>query len=147
VLVPAYPVLFPKFPNSIIGWGEAITWDPRVTQKVDYAAELGVVIGRRATNVSAAEALDYVFGYCNLNDISARDMQFDLQGNGQWTHGKSLDTFCPIGPYIVTRDEVPDPQNLGIRCHLNGKVMQDGNTRDMIAASPSSSNLLPGVSR
>lgn len=133
VAIPAYPVLFPKFPTSAIGSGEPIQWDPSVTTKVDYEAELGVIIGKETRRVSAAEALDYVFGYCNLNDVSARDLQFDEQGAKQWTRGKSLDTFCPMGPYIVTRDEIPDPQTLAIRCLVNGETMQEGNTRDMIA--------------
>lgn len=132
VAPPAYPILFPKFPNSIIGPGEAITWDPALTQEVDYEGELGVVIGKRAHRVSAADALNYVFGYCNLNDVSARDVQFDPKGGQQWTRGKSLDTFCPIGPYIVTKDEIADPQNLAIRCYVNGEVRQAANTQDMI---------------
>ncbi|MDE3089613.1 MAG: fumarylacetoacetate hydrolase family protein [Chloroflexota bacterium] len=127
-----YPILFPKFPNAIIASGEAIAWDPALTQKVDYEAELGVVIGKRAKRVAEADALDYVFGYCNLNDISARDLQFDERTSKQWTRGKSLDTFCPLGPHIVTKDEVADPQNLSIRCWVNGEVRQDSNTRDMI---------------
>lgn len=134
VATPAYPVLFPKFPTSVIGQGETIKWDPAITQKVDYEAELGVVIGKRATRVAAANALDYVFGYCNLNDISARDLQFDEQGGKQWTRGKSLDTFCPFGPYIVSKDEFSNPQNLSVRCAVNGTVMQEGNTEDMIAS-------------
>ncbi|MBI5032082.1 MAG: fumarylacetoacetate hydrolase family protein [Chloroflexi bacterium] len=127
-----YPILFPKFPNSIIGPGEAVTWDKTVTDKVDYEAEMGVVIGKRAKRVSVAEALDFVFGYCNLNDISARDLQFDEKGGKQWARGKSLDTFCPIGPYIVSRDEISDPQNLSIRCWVNGQIRQDSNTGFMI---------------
>ena len=127
-----YPVLFPKFTNSIIGSGEAITWDPALTQMVDYEAELGVVIGQRATRVSANDALEYVFGYCNLNDISARDLQHDEKGKKQYARGKSLDTFCPMGPYIVSKDEIDDPQNLKIRCWVNGEVRQDSNTGNMI---------------
>lgn len=134
VAEPAYPVLFPKFPTSVIGQGESIQWDPAISQKVDYEGELGVVIGRRATRVSAAEALDYVFGYCNLNDVTARDVLFDGKGSGQWTRAKSFDTFCPIGPYIVTKDEVPDPQNLNLRTLVNGVVMQQANTCEMIAS-------------
>jgi len=128
----AYPVLFPKFSSAIIGPGEAITWDPALTQKVDYEAELGIVIGKRARRVSEVEALEFVFGYCNLDDISARDLQFDERGSKQWTRGKSLDTFCPIGPYIVSKDEIADVQNLSIRCWVNGELRQDSNTRDMI---------------
>lgn len=129
---PAYPILFPKFPSSLIGPGEPITWDPAMTQKVDYEAELGIIIGKRAKRVSAKDALDYVFGYCNLNDVSARDLQYDDKGGRQFTRGKSLDTFCPIGPYIVTKEEIHDPQNLRIRSTLNGNVVQDGNTKEMI---------------
>lgn len=129
---PAYPVLFPKFPNAIIGPGDSITWDAALTQKVDYEAELAVVIGKRARRVSVGNALDHVFGYCNLNDVSARDLQYDERGQKQWTRGKSLDTFCPMGPYIVSKDEIPDPQRLAVRSVLNGQVMQNSNTREMI---------------
>lgn len=129
---PAYPILFPKFPSAIIGPGEPIKWDPAMTQKVDYEAELGIVIGKRAKRVSANDALDYVFGYCNLNDVSARDLQYDDKGGRQFTRGKSLDTFCPIGPYIVTKEEIPDPQSLRIHSTLNGTIVQDGNTKEMI---------------
>jgi 2-keto-4-pentenoate hydratase/2-oxohepta-3-ene-1,7-dioic acid hydratase in catechol pathway len=129
---PPYPVLFPKFPSAIIGPGDAITWDPAMTQQVDYEAELGIVIGKRARRVPVEEALDYVFGYCNLNDISARDLQYDPKGGKQFTRGKSLDTFCPLGPYIVSKDEIPDPQNLAVRAWLDGVVMQNSNTREMI---------------
>jgi 2,4-diketo-3-deoxy-L-fuconate hydrolase len=97
---------------------------------VDYEAELAVVIGRTARNVPEAQALDYVYGYTNANDVSARDIQ--LGEGGQWTRGKAIDTFCPLGPYLVTSDEVPDPQNLSIRCTLNGEVVQDGTTDKMI---------------
>ncbi len=129
---PAYPVLFPKFPSSIVGPGDTITWEPALTQQVDYEAELGIVIGKRARRVPVDDALDYVFGYCNLNDVSARDLQYDAKGKGQWTRGKTLDTFCPSGPYIVSKDEIPDPQKLAIRSILNGAVMQNSNTREMI---------------
>ncbi len=129
---PAYPVLFPKFPSAIIGHNDVITWDPQMTQQVDYEAELGVVIGKTARRVAAAAALDYVFGYCNLNDVSARDLQNDEKGGRQFTRGKSLDTFCPLGPYIVTQDEIPDPQNLRIQSRLNDTVMQESNTKEMI---------------
>ncbi|MDP9352028.1 MAG: fumarylacetoacetate hydrolase family protein, partial [Chloroflexota bacterium] len=98
--------------------------------QADYEVELAVVIGRRARDVSADEALDYVFGYTVCNDVSARDLQFSE--GGQWTHSKTLDTFAPMGPYIVTADEVPDPQSLQLRCVLNGETMQDSNTADML---------------
>jgi 2-keto-4-pentenoate hydratase/2-oxohepta-3-ene-1,7-dioic acid hydratase in catechol pathway len=127
--IPEKPLVFAKYPNTVIGHGDAIRIPP-ITEQVDYEAELAVVIGRRARNVSEGEALEYVFGYANANDVSSRDLQFSE--GGQWTRSKSIDTFCPIGPYIATPDEVPDPQNLSIRCILNGEVMQDGTTSKMI---------------
>jgi 2,4-diketo-3-deoxy-L-fuconate hydrolase len=127
--IPEKPIVFAKYPNTIIGPREPIRIPP-ITEQVDYEVELAVVIGRRARNVSADEALEYVFGYMNCNDVSSRDLQFSE--GGQWTRSKSLDTFCPTGPYLVTRDEVPDPQDLRLRCTLNGEVMQDGTTREMI---------------
>jgi 2,4-didehydro-3-deoxy-L-rhamnonate hydrolase len=130
---PGYPILFPKFPSSIVGPDDAITWDPALTQQVDYEGELGVVIGKRAKRVSEVEALDFVFGYCNLHDVSARDLQFDEKGGKQWTRGKSLDTFCPIGPYIVSQDEIADVQNLSIRTWVNGELRQESNTGKMIS--------------
>jgi 2-keto-4-pentenoate hydratase/2-oxohepta-3-ene-1,7-dioic acid hydratase in catechol pathway len=127
--IPEKPIVFAKYANSIIGPGESIRIPP-ITQKPDYEAELAVIIGRTARHVPESEALDYVFGYTNANDVSARDIQ--LGEGGQWTRGKAIDTFCPLGPYIVTRDEVPDPQNLSVRCVLNGDVVQDGHTSRMI---------------
>jgi len=127
--IPEKPIVFAKYPNTIVGPGEAIRIPP-ITEQVDYEAELAVVIGRRVKNVPEEEALEYVFGYMNGNDVSSRDLQFSE--GGQWTRSKSIDTFAPIGPYIATRDEVPDPQNLYIRCVLNGEVVQDGTTSDMI---------------
>ncbi len=127
--LPEKPIVFAKYPNTIVGPGEPIRIPP-ITEQVDYEAELAVVIGQRAKNVSEGEALEYVFGYMNGNDVSSRDLQFSE--GGQWTRSKSIDTFAPIGPYIVTRDEVPDPQSLSIRCMLNGEVVQDGTTSDMV---------------
>jgi 2,4-didehydro-3-deoxy-L-rhamnonate hydrolase len=127
--IPEKPIVFAKYPNTIIGPGEAIRIPP-ITEQADYEAELAVIIGRAARNVPESEALDYVFGYTNANDVSSRDLQFSE--GGQWTRSKSIDTFCPIGPYIVTKDEIEDPQNLSIRCILNGEVMQDGTTTKMI---------------
>jgi 2,4-diketo-3-deoxy-L-fuconate hydrolase len=127
--IPEKPIVFAKFPNTVIGHGEAIRIPP-ITEQADYEAELAVVIGRAARNVSVSEALDYVFGYANANDVSSRDLQFSE--GGQWTRSKSIDTFCPIGPYIATTDEIVDPQDLSIRCILNGEVMQDGTTSKMI---------------
>lgn len=126
---PTSPVIFTKFSTAVIGPGTAIRWDPALTQEVDYEVELAVVIGRPARRVPAQKALDYVAGYTVCNDVSARDLQF---GDGQWVRAKSLDTFCPLGPWLVTRDEIADPQNLAVRTTLNGQVMQDSNTREMI---------------
>ena len=127
--IPEVPVVFGKYPNTIVGPGEPIRIPP-IAEQIDYEAELAVVIGRRAKGVPEPEALEYVFGYTNSNDVSARDLQFSE--GGQWTRSKSIDTFCPTGPYIATRDEIPDPQNLYIRAILNGDVVQDGHTSRMI---------------
>jgi 2-keto-4-pentenoate hydratase/2-oxohepta-3-ene-1,7-dioic acid hydratase in catechol pathway len=129
VAPPKAPLIFAKFPTSVIGPGAAISWDPVLTSQVDYEAELAVVIGRRARNLSEGDALDHVLGYTCGNDVTARDLQF---GDRQWVRGKSLDTFCPLGPWIVTRDEIPDPQALRIRTTVSGETLQDGNTGDMI---------------
>jgi 2-keto-4-pentenoate hydratase/2-oxohepta-3-ene-1,7-dioic acid hydratase in catechol pathway len=126
---PEWPVIFTKFTTAVIGPGAEIRWDPALTSMVDYEVELAVVIGRCARRVSANEALAYVAGYTVCNDVSARNLQF---GDGQWVRGKSLDTFCPLGPWLVTRDEIPDPQNLAVRTTLNGQVVQDSNTKEMI---------------
>jgi len=126
---PTSPMIFAKFSTAVIGPGAEIRWDPKLTTSVDYEVELAVVIGRVARRISAADALDYVAGYTVCNDVSARDLQF---GDKQWVRGKSLDTFCPLGPWIVTKDEIAAPQNLHVRTVLNGEVMQDSNTREMI---------------
>jgi acylpyruvate hydrolase len=126
--LPSAPLLFAKWPNALIGPGEPIVI-PRVSDQVDYEAELGVVIGERVRGVSEENALEAVRGYLCLNDVSARDLQFS---DGQWTRGKSADTFCPVGPKLVPVEDVPDPQALGIRCVLNGEVMQDSTTANMI---------------
>ena len=125
---PAAPLMFSKWPSSVIGDRAEIRWDPALTAQVDYEAELAVVIGRPTRRVSEAEALDAVLGYTCLNDVSARDLQF---GDGQWVRGKSLDTFCPMGPVLVTRDEIGDPQHLDIVCRVGGEVVQHGNTGQM----------------
>jgi 2,4-didehydro-3-deoxy-L-rhamnonate hydrolase len=126
--VPKAPLLFAKWPNTLIGDGETIVL-PAAATEVDYEAELGVVIGTTAKHVAEADALDHVEGYICLNDVSARDLQF---ADGQWTRGKSPDTFCPVGPRLVPREEIEDPQQLGIRCILNGETMQDSSTAQMI---------------
>ncbi len=125
---PAAPLLFNKLPNSLSAHNAPIVL-PEISQKVDYEAELAVVIGRRARRVNESEALDHVFGYTLINDVSARDLQF---GDGQWTRGKGLDTFAPLGPFITTRDEIADVQALRIEGRLNGEVMQSSNTGKMI---------------
>jgi acylpyruvate hydrolase len=130
---PRSPVLFAKFPSAIIGPGETIRLPGAISQQVDYEAELAVVIGREARQVSEADAYNVVAGYMIANDVSARDVQF---GDGQWVRGKSFDTFCPIGPYLVTADEAPDPHTLGIRCRVNGQTLQDSNTGEMIFSIP-----------
>lgn len=128
---PSQPVLFIKATSSVTGPDSPILLPAAGPDLVDYEAELAVVIGTKAKNVAPAEALNFVFGYTCANDVSARDWQFDRQ-KGQWARGKSFDTFCPLGPWIVTKDEVPDPNDLGIRCLINGKVVQDARTSEMI---------------
>lgn len=125
---PEAPLVFAKWPSSVIGPGAEIRWDPAFTAQVDYEAELAVVIGRRARHVSEVSALAYVAGYTCLNDVSARDLQF---GDRQWVRGKSLDTFCPMGPALVTADEIADPQNLSICCMVGGERVQESNTSQM----------------
>jgi 2-keto-4-pentenoate hydratase/2-oxohepta-3-ene-1,7-dioic acid hydratase in catechol pathway len=126
---PEKPMVFVKTPNSIIGPDEPIVIDPGLTSQVDYEAELAVVMGRRASQVTEADALSHVLGYTLCNDVSARDAQF---ADVQWVRGKSFDTFCPLGPWITTADEVPDPQALAIRCRVNGDLLQDSTTAEMI---------------
>lgn len=125
---PPSPLIFAKWPTAVIGPGDAIRWDPALTAKVDYEAELAVVIGRVARRVTEVDALRHVLGYTALNDVSARDLQF---GDGQWVRGKSLDTFCPIGPALVTADEIPDPDDLAIWCTVNGERLQSARTSEM----------------
>ena len=132
--IPNLATMFCKYPSSIIGPGEEIRWSTTLTDQVDYEAELAVVIGKTARKVSQAEAFDYIAGYTNCNDVSARDLQF-VPGD-QWLRGKCLDTFCPLGPYLVTRDEITDPQALSIRCIVNGETLQDSNTAEMIYQIP-----------
>ena len=125
--IPTYPVLFSKFNNALAAHNQIISL-PKTAEKFDYEVELVIVIGKEAVNVSKDEALSYVFGYTVGNDLSARDLQFR---SGQWLLGKTCDHFGPIGPYIVTADEL-DPTNLNIQCKVNGEVRQSANTRDMI---------------
>ncbi|QGQ94550.1 FAA hydrolase family protein [Paenibacillus psychroresistens] len=126
--IPEYPILFNKFNNTLTGHNHEVPL-PKVSQKVDYEAELVIVIGKTAKYIEKADALSHVFGYCNVNDLSARDLQLRTQ---QWLLGKSCDKFSPLGPYLVTADEVGDPNNLQIKCIVNGDVRQNSNTADMI---------------
>jgi acylpyruvate hydrolase len=146
--LPESIILFAKFPSCLIGPEQPVTWPEGASQQVDYEAELAVVIGKECRNVPAASALEMVAGYMVANDISARDVQF---ADKQWVRGKSFDTFCPAGPYLVTREEIEDPQNLWIRCWVNGEIRQDSNTAEMIFTIPEAiefisrtSTLLPG---
>ena len=131
---PALATMFCKYPSSVIGDGDTIRWSTDLTRQVDFEAELAVVIGKTARNVSEADAYDYIAGYMNCNDVSARDLQF--REGDQWLRGKCLDTFCPLGPYLVTRDEIEDPHRLSIRCRVNNEVMQDSSTAEMIYRIP-----------
>lgn len=125
---PKSPLLFTKFTNALTAHNAPVSLHA-ISSQIDFEAELAVVIGKRANKVSEADALDYVFGYSCLNDVSARDLQFS---DGQWVRGKSLDGFAPLGPFITTKDEIPDPQALKIEGVLNGEVMQSSNTKMMI---------------
>ena len=127
--IPEKPVIFAKFGNTLAAHGDPIAWPEGFTEKVDWEAELGVVIGRRARGVREADALSHVFGYVAANDVSARDVQL---GEAHWVRGKSLDGFCPLAPTLVTRDEIADVQSLGIYCRVNGEAVQSSNTREMI---------------
>ncbi|MBK6799631.1 MAG: fumarylacetoacetate hydrolase family protein [Acidobacteria bacterium] len=125
---PKSPLLFTKLLNALNAHNAAVILHS-ISEQIDFEAELAVIIGKRASKVGESEALDYVFGYSCINDVSARDLQF---GDGQWVRGKGLDGFAPLGPFITTKDEIPDPQNLDIEGRLNGEVMQTSNTKMMI---------------
>jgi len=126
---PAEPLLFTKFPTSVIGPDDHIVVDATLTERVDWEVELAVVIGTRTRTASLEDALSHVAGYTVANDVSARDLQFR---DVQWVRGKSLDTFCPLGPVLVTPDEIMDVQNLALRTRVNGQVVQDSCTSEMI---------------
>ncbi len=126
--VPDHPILFSKYRNSLSGNGETVEI-PEEASQVDYEAELAIIIGREAKDISEEDAEDYIFGYSAANDLSERTFQFR---SGQWLLGKNLDGFCPLGPYLVTQDEIEDPNKLRISCSVNGEVRQDSNTNDMI---------------
>jgi len=150
--IPQWPVLFMKNPAAVQNPGDPIILPRRLkSSQVDYECELAVVIGRPCKNAPRERALEYVLGYTCANDVSARDWQKDF-GGGQWCRGKTFDTFAPLGPALVLRDEIPNPNALGIRTILNGQTMQDWNTEDMIFDVPSlieflsgSTTLLPGT--
>ncbi|MCX6358277.1 MAG: fumarylacetoacetate hydrolase family protein [Armatimonadetes bacterium] len=150
--IPQWPVLFMKSPGAVNDPGQPIVL-PRAlrSDQVDFEAELAVVIGKPCRNATHENALDTVLGYTCGNDVSARDWQ-KQKGGGQWCRGKTFDTFAPLGPALVTADEIPDPNSLGIRCVVSGEVMQDWNTRDMIFSVrdlivflSGSTTLLPGT--
>jgi len=150
--IPEYPILFMKMPSAVQHPGDPILLPTHIkSSKVDYECELAVVIGKTCKNVSRDTALDYVLGYTCANDVSARDWQSQW-GGGQWCRGKTFDTFCPLGPCLVTADEIPDPNSLGIKTVLNSEIMQDWTTSDMIFKVPTlieflsgSSTLVPGT--
>ncbi len=150
--IPTYPVLFVKGPNTLQHPGDPIVIPKHLrSEKVDYECELAVIIGKTCKNVTRTEALDYVFGYTAANDISARDWQLE-RGGGQWCRGKFFDTFTPLGPQLITKDELPAPNNLQIKTILNDEVMQNWNTDDMIFDIPAlieffsgSTTLRPGT--
>ena len=150
--IPQFPVVFFKGLNTVQHPGQPILLPTQLkSDEVDYECELAVVIGRRCKNVSRAAALDHVLGYTCANDVSARDWQKE-RGGGQWCRGKTFDTFCPLGPCLVTRDEIPEPNALAIRTVVSGEVLQDWNTNDMIFDVPTlieflsgSTTLLPGT--
>ncbi len=150
--IPEFPVLFMKNLGTVQNPGGDIVLPRKLkSESVDYECELAVVIGKRCHNVSKSQALDYVLGYTCANDVSARDWQMKY-GGSQWCRGKTFATFCPLGPCLVTKDEIPNPNALGIRTILNGNTMQDWNTNDMIFDVPTlieflsgSTVLLPGT--
>ncbi len=150
--IPRHPVVFMKLPNVVQNPGDPILLPTHLkSEKVDYECELAVIIGKTAKNVSKAEALKHVLGYTCANDVSARDWQKE-GGGGQWCRGKTFDTFCPLGPVLVTADEIPNPNGLTIKTVLNGETMQDWNTGDMIFDVPTlieflsgSTTLVPGT--
>jgi 2-keto-4-pentenoate hydratase/2-oxohepta-3-ene-1,7-dioic acid hydratase in catechol pathway len=127
--IPDAPIFFTKAPTSVSGPNDPIPWDRRATEQLDYEAELGVIVGVSGKFIGRERALDHVFGYTVVNDVSARDLQFRHK---QWFKGKSLDGFCPMGPVVVTADEFGDPQSKRITLRVNGETRQDANTRDML---------------
>jgi 2-keto-4-pentenoate hydratase/2-oxohepta-3-ene-1,7-dioic acid hydratase in catechol pathway len=133
VRFPEVVELFSKPPTTVIGHEEEIRWDSRATQKLDYEVELALVVGRNGRDIAAARAYDYLYGYTIGNDVSARDAQ---AAHGQWFKGKSMDTFCPLGPCLVPKRYMPNPQNVRLTLRVNGETRQDSNTADMLFDIP-----------
>ncbi|NLC43486.1 MAG: fumarylacetoacetate hydrolase family protein [Clostridiales bacterium] len=134
-----HPAFFSKATNTVTGAFDKIPSHEGITSQLDYEAELAVVIGKKGVNIPVEDAMDYVFGYTVLNDVTARDLQTN---HLQWLKGKSLDGFCPMGPWIVTKDEIPEPFELNISCKVNGEVRQESNTRHMIFDIPTLISIL-----
>jgi 2-keto-4-pentenoate hydratase/2-oxohepta-3-ene-1,7-dioic acid hydratase in catechol pathway len=132
-VAPTVPVVFTKAPTTVIADGDPVLSFSHVTSQLDYEVELAVIIGKAGRGISKSNALEHVWGYTIVNDVTARDLQ---QKHRQWFLGKSMDTFCPMGPWIVTADEVGDSANLNVRCWINGELRQDANTRDLIFDIP-----------
>ncbi|MDP9381392.1 MAG: fumarylacetoacetate hydrolase family protein [Chloroflexota bacterium] len=132
--MPEYPTFFTKLPTSIIGPGEGVQFDARISTKLDWEVELAVIIGRSGRDIQPEQAMEHVFGYTIANDVSVRDVQ-RRHGN-QWFRGKSMDTHCPLGPWIVTADELSDPQQLHLSCRVNGELKQDASTEYMVFQIP-----------
>lgn len=145
--IPEHPIVFMKMPSNVQHPGDPILLPRRLeSNEVDYECELAVVIGKECRNTTRDTALDHVLGYACANDVSARDWQLKW-GGSQWCRGKNFDTFCPLGPCLVTADEIPNPNDLGIKTVLNGEVMQDWNTNDMIFDVPALIEFLSGSTR
>jgi len=131
--IPESPLIFTKFSNSLIAHNQPVCWQKRITQQVDFEAELAIIIKKEIYQCLPENVFDNIWGYTCANDISARDLQF---GDGQWVRGKSLNTFCPLGPWIVLTEKIPDPHKLDIKCIVNGTIMQQSNTSQMIFPIP-----------
>ena len=130
--IPTEPVIFTRFATTIKGPFDDIPHDATLTAQLDYEVELAIIVGTGGKRIARDQALEHVFGYTVCNDITARDLQFSPTTGNQWTRGKNVDGTCPIGPWIVTRDEVPDPQALKLGCSVNGKTLQDSSTSEMV---------------
>ena len=130
--VPTQPVVFTRFSTTLNAPYGDVPHDSSITTELDYEVELAIIIGKGGKRIGLDSALEHIFGYTVCNDISARDIQLSKEVGGQWTRGKNVDGTCPIGPWIVTRDEIPDPQNLRLTCQVNGQTLQDSSTSDMI---------------